>query len=112
MRVFTPCGWGSNKRQPLTVARLQPDTRYLVAEMGARGIGHIAYLCRIAPPQVGVELNVGHAYVERELLARPALLAPLEHERGARPVGLRDGEIELTHGGARRLEGGIGPGLG
>ena len=34
---------------PLTVARLEPDTRFLVAEMGARGIGHIAYLCTIAP---------------------------------------------------------------
>ena len=48
---------------PLTVARLEPDTRYLVAEMGARGIGHIAYLCGICPPTVGIELNVGHAHV-------------------------------------------------
>ena len=31
--------------------------------MGARGIGHIAYLCDIAPPRVGVVLNVGHAHV-------------------------------------------------
>ncbi len=38
-------------------------TRFLVAEMGARGIGHIAYLCRIAPPDVAVVLNVGHAHV-------------------------------------------------
>ncbi|WP_344806714.1 UDP-N-acetylmuramoyl-tripeptide--D-alanyl-D-alanine ligase [Microlunatus ginsengisoli] len=48
---------------PLTVARVEPDTRFLVAEMGARGIGHIAYLCDICPPVVGVELNVGHAHV-------------------------------------------------
>ena len=27
------------------------STAYLVVEMGARGIGHIAYLCEIAPPQ-------------------------------------------------------------
>src|SRR4029450_9191151 len=38
-------------------------TRFLVAEMGARGIGHIAYLCDIAPPRVGVVLNVGQAHV-------------------------------------------------
>lgn len=31
--------------------------------MGARGAGHIAYLTTIAPPQVGVVLNVGHAHV-------------------------------------------------
>jgi UDP-N-acetylmuramoyl-tripeptide--D-alanyl-D-alanine ligase len=48
---------------PLTVTRIAEDTRFLVAEMGARGIGHIAYLCDIAPPRVAVVLNVGHAHV-------------------------------------------------
>jgi UDP-N-acetylmuramoyl-tripeptide--D-alanyl-D-alanine ligase len=31
--------------------------------MGARGIGHIAYLCRIAPPRVAAVINVGTAHV-------------------------------------------------
>ena len=48
---------------PLTVCRVTPTTRFLVAEMGARGIGHIAYLTRIAPPWVGIVLNVGTAHV-------------------------------------------------
>ncbi len=48
---------------PLTVARITPATRHLVAEMGARGVGHIAYLCSIAPPQVATVLNVGTAHV-------------------------------------------------
>jgi UDP-N-acetylmuramoyl-tripeptide--D-alanyl-D-alanine ligase len=48
---------------PLTVTRVEADTRFLVAEMGARGIGHIAYLCGIAPPRVAVVLNVGQAHV-------------------------------------------------
>jgi UDP-N-acetylmuramoyl-tripeptide--D-alanyl-D-alanine ligase len=48
---------------PLTVGRIDQQTRFLVAEMGARGIGHIAYLCDIAPPRVGVVLNVGQAHV-------------------------------------------------
>lgn len=47
---------------PLTVLRADADTRYLVLEMSARGVGHIAYLCRIAPPRYGVVLNVGHAH--------------------------------------------------
>ncbi|RQN03200.1 UDP-N-acetylmuramoyl-tripeptide--D-alanyl-D-alanine ligase [Aeromicrobium camelliae] len=47
---------------PLTVLRADEETRYLVVEMGARGIGHIAHLCRIAPPEVGVVLNVGSAH--------------------------------------------------
>jgi len=48
---------------PLTVLRLEPTSRYLVLEMGARGIGHLSYLTRIAPPDVAVVLNVGHAHV-------------------------------------------------
>ena len=48
---------------PLTVCRVGVDTQFLVAEMGARGIGHIAYLCGIVPPQVAAVLNVGTAHV-------------------------------------------------
>lgn len=48
---------------PLTVCRLTPTTRYLVAEMGASGMGHIEYLTRIAPPRIGVVLNVGSAHL-------------------------------------------------
>src|SRR4051794_23561099 len=48
---------------PLTVLRADDATRVLVAEMGARGIGHIATLTRIAPPRIGVVLNVGTAHL-------------------------------------------------
>jgi UDP-N-acetylmuramoyl-tripeptide--D-alanyl-D-alanine ligase len=44
------------------VLRADAATRYLVLELSARGPGHIAYLCRIAPPRYGVVLNVGHAH--------------------------------------------------
>ncbi|HEX5510975.1 MAG TPA: UDP-N-acetylmuramoyl-tripeptide--D-alanyl-D-alanine ligase [Actinomycetales bacterium] len=47
---------------PLTTLRSTERTRFLVLEMGARGIGHIATLCAIAPPRVGVVLNVGAAH--------------------------------------------------
>lgn len=47
---------------PLTVLGADVETRHLVLEMGARGIGHIAHLCRIAPPDVAVVLNVGSAH--------------------------------------------------
>ncbi|MBW8768006.1 MAG: UDP-N-acetylmuramoyl-tripeptide--D-alanyl-D-alanine ligase, partial [Geodermatophilales bacterium] len=39
------------------------ETRYLVLEMGSRGPGHIARLCRVARPQVGIVLNVGSAHL-------------------------------------------------
>jgi len=48
---------------PLTVLGADEETEYLVVEMGARGVGHIASLCRIAPPDVAVVLNVGQAHV-------------------------------------------------
>lgn len=48
---------------PLTLLRLEPDTEYAALEMGARGIGHIAELCQIARPQVGIVINVGSAHV-------------------------------------------------
>ena len=47
---------------PLTVLRADQSTRYLVLEMSARGIGHIAQLCAIAPPRIGAVLNVGRAH--------------------------------------------------
>ncbi|MFL6022564.1 MAG: Mur ligase family protein, partial [Marmoricola sp.] len=48
---------------PITVLRAQPETRFLVLEMGARGIGHLALLCTIAPPDVSLVLNVGRAHI-------------------------------------------------
>jgi UDP-N-acetylmuramoyl-tripeptide--D-alanyl-D-alanine ligase len=47
---------------PLTVLRVTGETRYLVSELSARGIGHIAALCEIAPPRIGAVLCVGHAH--------------------------------------------------
>ncbi|MGE5764894.1 MAG: UDP-N-acetylmuramoyl-tripeptide--D-alanyl-D-alanine ligase [Mycobacterium leprae] len=47
---------------PLTALRADPGTRVLVLEASARGRGHIAHLCEIAPPRIGVVLNVGSAH--------------------------------------------------
>lgn len=57
---------GNNNNElgvPLTVLRADATTRHLVVEMGARGIGHISYLCGIAPPSIAAVLNVGTAHV-------------------------------------------------
>jgi UDP-N-acetylmuramoyl-tripeptide--D-alanyl-D-alanine ligase len=48
---------------PLTVLRTTPDTDFLVLEMGARGVGHVADLCEIAHPDVSLVLNVGKAHI-------------------------------------------------
>ena len=61
--TIAPAGSFNNEfGHPLTVLRADAATRYLVLELSARGIGHIAYLCQVAPPRYGVVLNVGHAH--------------------------------------------------
>lgn len=61
--VATAGNFNNELGVPLTVLRADELTRYLVVEMGARAPGDIADLCRIAPPDVGVVLNVGHAHI-------------------------------------------------
>ncbi len=62
--TVSPVGSFNNEiGAPLTATRCDEATRYLVTEMGARGLGHVAYLCTITPPTVGVVLNVGHAHL-------------------------------------------------
>ena len=61
--TIAPAGSFNNEfGHPLTVLRADAATRYLVLELSARSIGHIAYLCGIAPPRYGVVLNVGRAH--------------------------------------------------
>ena len=49
---------------PLTLGRLGADTRFAVIEMGARGRGQVAQLCRLARPRVGTVLNAMEAHLE------------------------------------------------
>ncbi len=81
--VFTEGSFNNEKGLPLTVLRADQDTRFLVLEMGARGIGHIRFLCELAPPSVGLVLNVGTAHVgefgskEQTALAKGELVESL-----------------------------------
>ncbi|WP_203935499.1 UDP-N-acetylmuramoyl-tripeptide--D-alanyl-D-alanine ligase, partial [Planosporangium mesophilum] len=62
--VVAPAGSFNNELGlPYTVLKATEDTRYLVLEMGARGAGHINYLCDIARPDIGVVVNVGVAHL-------------------------------------------------
>lgn len=49
---------------PLTVCRLEPETRVLVTEMGMRGLGQVAALCAIALPDVVVVPHIGPEHLE------------------------------------------------
>ncbi|GGZ69425.1 UDP-N-acetylmuramoyl-tripeptide--D-alanyl-D-alanine ligase [Streptomyces echinoruber] len=61
--VFTPGSLNNEIGLPLTALSATEETRFLVLEMGARGIGHIRYLTGLTPPRIGVVLNVGSAHI-------------------------------------------------
>lgn len=48
---------------PLTMLRADAATRFLVLELGARRIGHIAHLAGLAAPDIAVVLSVGQAHL-------------------------------------------------
>jgi UDP-N-acetylmuramoyl-tripeptide--D-alanyl-D-alanine ligase len=61
--VFTPGSLNNEIGLPLTALSATEETRFLVLEMGARGIGHISYLTDLTPPRIGLVLNVGTAHI-------------------------------------------------
>ena len=61
--VAPPGSFNNELGHPYTVLLASPETRYLVLEYSARGLGHIAALCSVARPDIAVELNVGSAHV-------------------------------------------------
>lgn len=73
-QVIAPPGSFNNELgHPWTVLRAGTDTDFLVLEMSARHPGNIAALAAIAPPSIGVVLNVGTAHLgefgSREVIA-------------------------------------------
>jgi len=62
-RVFaSPASYNNEAGLPLTLLLAPGDVDVVVAEMGARSVGDIAALCRIARPTVGAITNVGVAH--------------------------------------------------
>lgn len=61
--VAPPGSFNNEVGLPYTALRCDEHTEYLVAEMSARGIGHIRHLTNITAPKVGVVLNVGSAHL-------------------------------------------------
>jgi UDP-N-acetylmuramoyl-tripeptide--D-alanyl-D-alanine ligase len=72
--VAPPGSFNNELGHPWTVLRADATTRHLVCELSARGPGHIAALCRVAPPRVGAVLNVGSAHLG-EFGSREAIAA-------------------------------------
>jgi UDP-N-acetylmuramoyl-tripeptide--D-alanyl-D-alanine ligase len=49
---------------PLTLGRVEPETRAVVLELAMRGPGQIAYLAEISRPQVALITNIGPVHLE------------------------------------------------
>lgn len=72
--VATYGSFNNELGMPLTSLRVEPGTRFLVLEMGARGVGHLTELTDLVAPDVSVVLNVGTAHIgefgSREAIAQ------------------------------------------
>jgi UDP-N-acetylmuramoyl-tripeptide--D-alanyl-D-alanine ligase len=72
--VAPPGSFNNELGHPWTVLRATGSTDYLILELSARHPGNIAELAAIAPPAIGVVLNVGTAHLgefgSREAIAR------------------------------------------
>ncbi len=104
---------------PITALVADGHTRHLIVEMGARGLGHVAELCRITPPRIGVVLNIGAAHAgefgspEATARAKSELVAalPSAADRGVAVLNADDPLVtamsEVT--AARVVRFGLGP---
>ncbi|GAA2700667.1 UDP-N-acetylmuramoyl-tripeptide--D-alanyl-D-alanine ligase [Micromonospora olivasterospora] len=61
--VAPPGSFNNELGHPWTALQAGPETRFLVLEKGARGVGHVRYLCEVVPPRISVVLNVGVAHI-------------------------------------------------
>ncbi len=62
--VSSPRSFNNELGLPLTLANAPEDAEMVVLEMGARGPGHIAMLCQVAEPTIGVVTAVAAAHIE------------------------------------------------
>jgi UDP-N-acetylmuramoyl-tripeptide--D-alanyl-D-alanine ligase len=102
----SPVSFNNEIGVPLTLLSAPAGAVAVVTEMGARGVGHIATLCAVARPTIGVITNIGMAHAEffgsREEVARAKgeLLEALPADGHA----LLCADDDLTPGLARRTE--------
>lgn len=94
----TVCPVGSYNNDlgvPLTILRADSHTRFLVLEMGSRGVGHIARLTKIARPVIGVILNIGSAHVGE--FGSPGAVATAKSELVAALPTAQEGGVAILN---------------
>lgn len=73
---------------PYTVLHLPADTEVAVLEMGTERLGELDMLTSIAPPDVGILLNVGDAHLDCLFTMENAALAKIELAEGTKADGV------------------------
>ena len=96
--VATRGSFNNELGMPLTALRVEPGTRYLVLEMGARGRGHLTELTDLVAPDVSVVLNVGTAHLG-EFGSRDAIA----EAKGELVTGLRPGGVAVLNADDERV---------
>jgi len=96
--VATRGSFNNELGMPLTALRVEPGTRYLVLEMGARGRGHLTQLTDLVAPDVSVVLNVGTAHLG-EFGSRDAIA----EAKGELVTGLRPGGVAVLNADDERV---------
>ncbi|GAB3657706.1 UDP-N-acetylmuramoyl-tripeptide--D-alanyl-D-alanine ligase [Nocardioides korecus] len=102
--VATAGSFNNELGLPLTVLRAGAETRYLVLEMGARGIGHLTELCAIARPDVSLVLNVGRAHIgefgsqEAIAQAKGEIVEALDDGTGVAVLNADDARVSAMEG--------------
>lgn len=100
--VAPPESFNTELGTPWTALRVDEDTRFLVLEMSARGIGHIAGATDWARPKVGTVLNVGRSHIgefgsqEQIALAKGELVESLP-EDGIAVLNADDPLVSAMH---------------
>jgi UDP-N-acetylmuramoyl-tripeptide--D-alanyl-D-alanine ligase len=86
--VATYGSFNNELGMPLTALRVEPETRYLVLEMGAAGRGHLTELTDLVAPDVSIVLNVGTAHLDGFGSRGAIAEAKSELVTGLRPDGV------------------------
>ncbi len=61
--LSTSGNYNSQIGLPIVLSQLSPDDKWMVLEMGASAPGHIANLCEMAKPSIGILTSIGPAHL-------------------------------------------------
>ena len=84
----TPANHNNDIGMPMAVLSMPMDTQVAVLEMGMNHFGEIAYLSRIAEPDIGVIVNIGTTHMEFLGSQKGIRQAKMEIVEGMDPKGL------------------------